>query len=100
MAGLERVCVTSITFHLTAAPKLFTHVETNNPAAITGESCVGDAECLCTTNTHRNVSLCNSSYMTARWIIKNVLIFKNKMEKKKSVYFPLDVKNLNFTMWR
>lgn len=45
MAHLVPVCMTSIAFHLTAAPKFFTHVETNNPAAFTGKSCVGDANC-------------------------------------------------------
>lgn len=85
MAHLVLVYMTSITFHLTAAPKFLKHVETKNPAAITERFCAGDAEC----QTHKSlynktqitVLLRNSSNMVVSRIIKNMCISKNEMEK-------------------
>lgn len=85
MAHLVPVYMTSIAFHLTAAPKFLKHVETNNPAAITGKFCAGDAERQTHKSlynkTQRNVLLCNSSYMVVSRIIKNMCISKNELEK-------------------
>lgn len=103
MAHLLRACMTSISFHLTAAPKLFTHLETNNPVAITGKPCAGDAECqtsslLFNKNTGTNVFLCNLGYAAASQTIKTMWISKSKTDRSHRAEFPLEAENLHFLL--